>query len=182
MRIQEWSSSWENDKVFFVQNGESKMNSKIIKLSLNDQDGNRIRVLAAKWLNPENQVAEFKMVAIIKLIMELVWVRVRVRKSVFEWIRVFESKMAESNMAEFKMAAIIKLSQNESVKFFLCKMAESKMMAGRIQDGCHHQVESEWMSFESDWTSLSQSFVQNGWIQDGRIQDGSHSRWLPSLS
>ena len=26
--------------------------------------------------------------------------------------------------------------------------------------------------FESDWTSLSQSFVQNGWIQDGRIQYG----------
>ena len=42
---------------------------------------------------------------------------------------------------------------------------------GRIQDGCHHQVESEWMS-ESDWISLSQSFVQNCWIQDGRIQDG----------
>ena len=28
--------------------------------------------------------------------------------------------------------------------------------------------------FESDWISLSQSFVQKGWIQDGRIQDGSH--------
>ena len=28
--------------------------------------------------------------------------------------------------------------------------------------------------FESDWISLSQSFVQNGWIQDGRIQDGCH--------
>ena len=26
--------------------------------------------------------------------------------------------------------------------------------------------------FESDWISLSQNFVQNGWIQDGRIQDG----------
>ena len=26
--------------------------------------------------------------------------------------------------------------------------------------------------FESDWISLNQSFVQNGWIQDGRIQDG----------
>ena len=26
--------------------------------------------------------------------------------------------------------------------------------------------------FESDWTSLSQSFEQNGWIQDGRIKDG----------
>ena len=28
--------------------------------------------------------------------------------------------------------------------------------------------------FESDWNSLSQSFVQNGWIQDGRVQDGCH--------
>ena len=35
--------------------------------------------------------------------------------------------MAESNMVEFKMAAIVKLSQNEWVKFFLCKMAESMM-------------------------------------------------------
>ena len=40
-----------------------------------------------------------------------------------------ESKrvVSESNMAEFKMAAIIKLSQNEWVKFILCKMAESKV-------------------------------------------------------
>ena len=30
-------------------------------------------------------------------------------------------------MTEFKMAAIIKLSQNEWVKFILCKMAESKV-------------------------------------------------------
>ena len=28
--------------------------------------------------------------------------------------------------------------------------------------------------FESDWISLSQSFVQNGRIQDGIIQDGCH--------
>ena len=28
--------------------------------------------------------------------------------------------------------------------------------------------------FESDWIKLSQSFVQNGWIQDDRIQDGCH--------
>ena len=40
-----------------------------------------------------------------------------------------ESKMAVSgsNMAEFKMADIIKLIQNEWIKFFLCKMDESKM-------------------------------------------------------
>ena len=59
---------------------------------------------------------------------ELVWVRVRVEWECF-WVnlrednKVSESKMAvcESNMVEFKIAAIIKLSQNEWVKFFLCK-------------------------------------------------------------
>ena len=36
---------------------------------------------------------------------------------------------------------------------------------------------SSWVrmkEFESDWISLSKSFVQNGWIQDDRIQDGYH--------
>ena len=42
--------------------------------------------------------------------------------------------MAESNMAEFKMAAIFKLSQNEWVKFILCKMAESKMADFKMAD------------------------------------------------
>ena len=104
---------------------------------------------------------------------ELVWVRVRVEWECF-WVnlrednKVSESKMAvsESNMAEFKMAAIIKLSQNEWVKFFLCKMVESKMAAI-----------ISWVrmnEFEPDWISLSQSFVQNGWIQDSRIQEGYH--------
>ena len=65
---------------------------------------------------------------------ELVSVRVRVEGECF-WVnlrddnQVSESKMAvcESKMAELKMAAIIKLSQNEWVKFFLCKMTGSKM-------------------------------------------------------
>ena len=39
--------------------------------------------------------------------------------------------------------------------------------------------------FDSDWISLSQSFVQNGWIQDGRIQDGCHhqveSEWMSEV-
>ena len=58
---------------------------------------------------------------------------------------MFESNMAvsESNIAEFKMAAIIKLSQNEWVKFFV---QNGWIHDGRVQDGCHHQVESEWMS------------------------------------
>ena len=128
----------------------------------------------------------------------------------------------------------ISLSQSQSgVRVFLSESERRKqgvwIQDGRIQDGCHHQVESEWMSevflckwwggkwmseglfcanggnqswqvwvslrgktkvaesqnsrwqnsrwlpssswvrmnkFESDWISLSQSFVQNGWIQD----------------
>ena len=47
-------------------------------------------------------------------------------------------KVSESRMAEFKMVAIIKLSQNEWVKFFL--------QNGWIQDDCHHQVKSEWIT------------------------------------
>ena len=41
-----------------------------------------------------------------------------------EWVKFILCKMAESNMAEFKMAAIIKLSQNEWVEFFICKWWE----------------------------------------------------------
>ena len=52
--------------------------------------------------------------------------------------------MAESRMADFKIAAIIKLSQNEWVKFFF--VPNDWIHDGRIQDGCLHQVESEWMS------------------------------------
>ena len=67
--------------------------------------------------------------------------------------------MVESKMAELKMAAIIKLSQNEWVKFILCKMAESKMV--ELQDGCHHQVnqiELVWVSSQSGVrVSLSES-------------------------
>ena len=65
---------------------------------------------------------------------ELVWVRIRVEWECF-WVNLrednkgSESKMAlsESIIEEFKMAAIIKFSENEWVKFILCKMAESKM-------------------------------------------------------
>ena len=61
---------------------------------------------------------------------ECFWVNLR------EDNKVSESKMAvsESNMAEFKMAAIIKLTQNEWVKFFLCKMAESMMAEFNMEE------------------------------------------------
>ena len=57
--------------------------------------------------------------------------------------------MSESKMVEFKMASIIRLSENEWVKFFIVQnvwIPDDRIQDGRIQDGCHHQVESEWMS------------------------------------
>ena len=140
---------------------------------------------------------------------DLVWVRVRVEWECF-WVnlrednKVSESKMADGwiqhgriqdgcdhqvesewmsevfffvqngwiqeGMVEFKMAAIIKLSQNEWVNFFCSKWLNPR---GRIQDGWHLSSWVRMNEFESDWISLSQSFVQNGWIKEGRIQDDS---------
>ena len=81
---------------------------------------------------------------------ELVWGRVRMEEECFlvnlrEDSKVSESNIAvsESNMAEFRMAAIIKLSQIEWVKLFL---QNGWIHDDRVQDGCHHQVEWEWMS------------------------------------
>ena len=77
-------------------------------------------------------MVEFKMAAIIKL-SENESVKFFVQMlgtnlGKCEWVweektKMVESRMVELKLAEFKMAAIIKLSQNEWVKFFLCKMA-----------------------------------------------------------
>ena len=61
------------------------------------------------------------------------------------------------------MAGIIKLSKNE---WLWVRWQNSRWLAS-----------SSWVrmnDFESDWISLNQSFVQNGWIQVGRIQDACH--------
>ena len=88
------------------------------------------KVFESKMAVSESKLAEFKMAAIIKL-------------SQNEQVKFFLWKMAETKIAEFKMAAIINLSENAWVKFFC---ANGWIQDGRIQDGCHHQVESEWMT------------------------------------
>ena len=105
------------------------------------------------------------------------------------WVRVL-CKMAESSIAEFKMASIIKLSQKEWVWVRL-NYFESEFCAKWLNPALQNSrclPSSSWVrktEFKSDWTSLSQSFVQNGWIQDNRIQDGCHHevewKWM-SLS
>ena len=84
--------------------------------------------------------------------------------------------MGESKMAKFKIAAIIKLCEKEWVKFFgvkliqvwvrvLFKMAESKIASWQFKMAAIIKLsENEGVR---DWISLSQSFVQNCWIQDG---------------
>ena len=128
---------------FFVQNGKSKMAefkmAAIIKLSENARV--KFNFCANGWIKDDriqdgcHHQVKWELMSLSQI--ELVWVRVRMEWECF-WVnlrednKMSESKMAvsESNMAEFKMAAIIKLSQNKWVKFFLCKMAESKMADG----------------------------------------------------
>ena len=93
---------------------------------------------------------------------ELVWVqsqnavRVFLSESDRMITRCLTSKMAEaeSDMAEFKIAAIINLSQNEWVKFFFVQ--NGWIQDGRVHDGCHHQVESEWMR----WSEIELVWVR----------------------
>ena len=67
-------------------------------------------------------------------------------------------------MAEFKMDAIINLSENTWVKFFLCKWLNPRWQHSSWLPTSSSVRMNE---FESDWIRLSQSFVQNGRIQDG---------------
>ena len=109
------------------------------------------------------------------------------------WVRVL-CKMAESKMAEFKIVAIINLSENAWVKFFC---VNGWITDGRIQDGCHHQVESKWTSevflckmADSKMAEFKMAAIinlsENAWVNfflckwlNPRWQN---SRWLPSWS
>ena len=135
------------------------------------------KVSESKMTVSESNMADFKMVAIIKL-------------SQNEWVKIFLCKMAESKMAVFKMTAIIKFSENEWVwvrlNFFDSESEWSESVYEWIWEKITRYLNprwqclnptwqnSRWLPSSSDWTSLSQSVVQNGWIQDGRIQDGCH--------
>ena len=94
--------------------------------------------------------------------------------------------MAESKIAKFKMAAIIKLSENEGVwvrlnyvesesdwewecfwvnlrddnKVSESKMAVSEFNMAEFQDGCHHQVKSEWMN-EVNLSQMAESSLSH---------------------
>ena len=137
----------------------------------------------------ESNMAEFKMSDIIKLSEnEWVWVRLNYFES------EFCAKWLNPRWQNSRWLPSLSWVRMHEWSFFC---ANGWIQDGRLQDGCHHQVESEWTS--------ELFFVQNGWIQDSRFQDGCHhqfewecmsevflckwlnprwqnSRWLPSSS
>ena len=163
VRMNEFESDWISLSQSFVQNGW------IQDGRIQDGSHHQVNQIELVWVRVEG---------------ECFWVNLREDK------KMSESKMAvsESNMVEFKMAAIIKLRQNEWVKFFVqmvgtnlgkCEWVWEEKLRWLNPRGPNWRwlPSSNWVrmnEFESDWISLSQSFVQNGWIQDGRIQDESY--------
>ena len=170
-------------EVFFVQMTESNMAdfkmAAIIKLSQNEQvnffvqngwiQDSRIQdgchhqfewecmseVFLCKWLNPKWQNSRW--------LPSSSWVRMN------EWsFFVQNGRIQDGRIQDFKMAAIIKLvriNEFESDWIIWVRVRVESFFERRCkwwqnwQDGCHHQVESEWMS--------EVLFVQDGWIQDG---------------
>ena len=123
----------------------------------------------------------FKMAAIIKLsqnewvkwflMCKIVWIQDgRIQDVHHHWVRLnewsfllFELNPRDRIQIEFKMCHHEDESEMKMCKWFFLFWIQD----GRIQDGCHHQVETEW---------LSEVFFQNGLFQDAR-----NSRWLANI-
>ena len=136
VRMNEFELDWISLSQSFVQNGWIQDGSVWIQHGRiqngchhQDDSGWMSKVFLCKMA--ESKMVEFKMAAIITL-------------SENEWVTFFLFKMAEYQNAQFKMADIIKISQNANEWSFWVQ--NGWIQGGRSQDGCHHHVESEWMS------------------------------------
>ena len=100
---------------------------------------------------------------------ELVWVKARVEWECF-WVNLREdNKVSESMMAEFKIAAIIKLNQNEWVKLFV---QNGWILDGRIQDGCHLQVnliELIWFRVRVEWECFWVNLREDNKVSESKM-------------
>ena len=120
---------------------------------------------------------------------ELVWVRVRVEEECFQWIWEKITRCLNlrwqclnptwQNSRWLPSSCWVRMNEWSS---FCAKWLNPRWQSSRWLPS------SSWVrmnEFESDWTSLSQSFVQNGWIQNGRIEDGCHhqveSEWMSEV-
>ena len=174
-------NDFESDWISLSQ--ESEWSESIFWINLTEDK----KVSESNMAVSESNMVEFKMAAIIKL-SQHEWVKVFFVQKVgtnlgqFEW--VWEGKLRWQNsrwlpspswvrLNEFE-SDWISLSQSQSGRRVFLSESERRKQGvwiqhGRIQDDCHHQVETEWMS---------EVFL----IQHGRIQDGCHhqveSEWM----
>ena len=124
----------------------------------------------SKWQNIQDGCqhlfkSEWMSLTQIKLVSVRIWMEWRVFLSESErrkqgvWIQ--DGSVWIQHGQNSQMDSIIKLIQNDWVKFFCGKWLNPRWPPS-----------SSWVrmnDFESDWISWSQSFEQNGWIQDIRI-------------
>ena len=120
------SSSWVrmNEWRFFVQNGKSKLGTNLgQKCEWEFWESEKLRWHESKMVRildgriQDGCHHQVKWEWMTLSQIELVWVRVRMEWEVF-WVNLREDN----------------------------KVSAESIQHGRIQDGCHHQVESEWMS------------------------------------
>ena len=106
----------------------------------------------------ESNMAEFKMAAIIKL-SQNEWVKFFCANGWTQWMsEVFFVQMVGTNLGKCEWVWEEKLRWL-NLRWWNLRWQNSRWLPS-----------SSWVrmnEFESDWISLSQSFVQNGWIQDG---------------
>ena len=174
-----WQNHHINQMVWIRVRVELFLSESEITRSLNPR--------CAKWLNPRWQNSRW--------LPSSSWVRMN------EW-SFFCAKWLNPR-GRIQDGWHLKLSENEWV--LKIELFESEFCAKWLnprwqtfQDGCHHQVESEWMSLsqsqsgvECFWVNLREDnngvWIQDGsgWIQSGRIQDGCHhqveSEWMSEV-
>ena len=136
----------------------------------------------------KSKIAEFKMPDIIKL----EWEGMSLSQIELVWFRWWGVEMWVSCFC-------VQIRENQTRQVCLSIRRMAKMVSiqhGRIHDGCHHQVESEWMSLsqiELVWVRVRLEWECFEWIWEmitrclnPRWQclnpHGRISKWLPSSS
>ena len=123
----------------------------------------------------ESNMAGFKLAAIIKLI------------RLNEWSILYKWWRAKGEWSFFLEMVGTNLGKGESVWEEKLRWLNPRWWNSSWQNS-RWLPSSIWVrmnEFESDWISLSQSFVQNGWIQDGRFVHGCdhqvESEWMSEV-
>ena len=171
------------------------------------------KVSECKMAVSESNMAEFRMAAIIKL-SQNEWVKffvhiVGTNLGKCEWVWEGKLRWLNANWQNSRLLPLsswvrmnefesdwISLSQSQSwERMFLSESQIRKqgvwmqdgsvwIQHGRVQDGCHHQVESEWMSEGFFVEIVGTNLGKCEWVWEGKLRwlnaNWENSRLLPS--